>query len=117
MRQSLHPGTQDQQLVLVESPAAAGEKRAVGPETRPVLLATAGGEPSDAPAVWQHGAAHLGATAACGITETAREERFINNEARDGEVSEKSLRDEAVAGWQGTVSAVSETLGGQFYGA
>jgi hypothetical protein len=35
----------------------------------------------------------------------------------EGDVSEKSLRDEAVARWQGTVSAVSETLCGQLYGA
>jgi hypothetical protein len=41
-------------------------------------------------------------TADCGITETARqEEAFINNEAREGEVSEKSLRAAAVPGGKG----------------
>ncbi len=50
--------------------------------------------------------------AACGITETARQkEEFINNEAREGEVSEKSIRDEAVAGWQVAVRGVSGTSG------
>lgn len=51
---------------------------------------------------WQHSAANLGATAACGITKTARqEEEFINHEAREGEVSEKSLRAAAVPGGKG----------------
>jgi hypothetical protein len=66
------------------------------------LLVVVGGESSNATAVWQHGAANLGATAACGITETARqEEEFINNEAREEEVSEKSLRAVAVPGGKG----------------
>jgi len=39
---------------------------------------------------------------ACGITKTARQkEEFINNEAREGEVSEKSLRAAAVPGGKG----------------
>jgi hypothetical protein len=51
-------------------------------------------------AFWQHGAANLGAVPACGITETARQEKeFINNEASDGEVSEKSLEDKSVPGF------------------
>jgi hypothetical protein len=41
-------------------------------------------------------------TADCGITETARrEEEFINTEAREGEVSGKSLRAAAVPGGKG----------------
>jgi hypothetical protein len=56
--------------------------------------------------------ADLGATAASGITETARKEECINNEAREGDVSEESVR--GAAAWQGVARAVSGTFGGSW---
>ena len=99
---ALGAAQQNRQLVADRLAAAIGEDgRPVG-QVRTVLLVAPGRKSSDAAAVWQYGAANLGATAACGITETARqEEEFINNEAREGEGSEKSLRAAAVPGGKG----------------
>jgi len=89
-------------LVADELAATLGQDRRPADQARTALLVAPGRKSSDAAAVQQHGAANLGATAACEITETARqEEGFINNEAREGEVSEKSLRAAAVPGGKG----------------
>jgi hypothetical protein len=81
------------------------------------LLVAPGRKSFDAAAVWQHGAANLGVTAACGIRETARQaEKSIKKDVRDGALPEKSLRDEAVAGEEGVARAVSEAFGCQFDG-
>ena len=48
---------EDRELVADELTAAAGEDRRTAGETCPLLLAALGGEPSDAAAVRQHGAA------------------------------------------------------------
>ena len=99
---ALGAAQQNRQLVADQLAAAIGEDGRPVSQARTVLLVAAGRKSSDAAAVWQHGAANLGATAACGITETVRqEEEFINNEAREGEVSEKSLRAAAVPGGKG----------------
>ena len=93
---ALGAAQQNRQLVANQIAAPIGEDgRPVG-QARTLLLIP-GRKSFDAAAVWQYGAAKLGATAACGITETARqEEAFINNEAREGEGSEQALRAAAV---------------------
>ena len=99
---ALGAAQQNRELVADEPAAAVGEDGRQAGQACPLLLVVVGGESSDAAAVWQHGAANLGATAACGLTETARqEEKFINNEIREAEVSEKSLRAAAVPGGKG----------------
>ena len=107
---ALGAAQQNRQLVAELLAAAVGEDgRPVG-QARTVRLVVLGRKSSDAPAVWQHGAANLGATAACGMIETAREERFINNEAREGEVFEKSLR-AAVPGGKGQCEPFGDLWG------
>src|SRR5919198_931777 len=69
--------------------AARGEGGPVG-QTRPLLLADAGGESSDAETVWKHGAADCGAAAASGVAEVVVTNTSVRKEARDGDVSEKS---------------------------
>jgi hypothetical protein len=89
-------------LVADELAAAVGEDRRATDQARRVLLVVVGRGTSAPALVWPDAAANLGATAACGITETAQqEEEFINNEAREGEMSEKSLRAAAVPGGKG----------------
>ena len=78
-------GTADENRKLVSNQfaAAIGENRRSIGQARTILLATASGESSDKEAVWQHGAANLGAAAACGMTETARqEEKVIQKESK-----------------------------------
>jgi hypothetical protein len=60
---------EDRWLVLDQSTAAAGENGWAAGETRPVLLAAAGRESSDAATVWKHGAADRGAAGASGVGE------------------------------------------------
>ncbi len=62
----------------------------MGGQTRPLLLADAGGESSDAETVWKHGAADCGAVAASGVAEVMVTNTSVRKEARDGDVSEKS---------------------------
>ena len=84
------------------SQAAQRGRMSVGEWVRCTIEDAPDPRASDAAAVRGDGTANLGATAACGITETARqEEEFINNEAREEEVSEKSLRAAAVPGGKG----------------
>ena len=58
---------QDRQLVADQLAAAAGENRRTVDQARTLLLAAAGGEPSDAAAVCRHAAEDRGAAVAGGI--------------------------------------------------
>ena len=59
----------NRELVADEFAATAGEDRRTAGETCPLLLAFAGGEPSDEAALWEYGAADRGAVAFGGIAE------------------------------------------------
>jgi hypothetical protein len=48
-------------------PSLAAPKRRANGKARPLLLAAVGGEPSDAAAVWEYGAADRGAGGADGV--------------------------------------------------
>ena len=63
---------------------------AVG-EARPLLLVDAGGEPSDAATVWEHGAADRRAAVADWIGRGGEGEPNRAKEGGDGEVPEKSF--------------------------
>jgi Transposase DDE domain group 1 len=54
----------DRQLVADELTAAVGQDRRSSNQARPILLAAAGGESSDAAVVWKHGAQDRGAAGA-----------------------------------------------------
>ena len=55
--------TEDRELVVDELAATVGENGRTAGEACPVLLAFAGGEPSDAAAVRSHGTADVGVVA------------------------------------------------------
>jgi hypothetical protein len=57
-------------------------------QTRPLLLADAGGESSDAETVWKHGAADCGAVAASGVAEVM----VTNTSVRKEQGTETCLR-------------------------
>ena len=57
----------NRQLVTDEFAAATGQNRRTFDQARQVLLAAAGGESSDAAAVWKHAAKDRGVTIASGI--------------------------------------------------
>ena len=79
----------NRELVADELAATAGEDGRTAGEACPLLLALAGGEPSDEAALWEYGAADRGAVASGGIAEAVAGE--IDPEARgDGEVSDKT---------------------------
>src|SRR5271169_974032 len=59
----------NRELVADQLAAAAGEVRWTAGETRPLLLAAVGREPSDEAALWEYGAADRGAVASGGIAE------------------------------------------------
>src|SRR5271165_1391506 len=59
----------NRELVANELAATAGEDGRTAGETCPLLLALAGGEPSDEAALWEYGAADRGAVASGGIAE------------------------------------------------
>jgi len=65
-------------------------------ETRAVLLAAAGGKPSDAATVRCDAAADLGAAVAGRVVEAVGSRESFREGAPDGEVSEKSRRGKAV---------------------
>jgi hypothetical protein len=68
-------------------------------EARTVLLVVPGRKSSDATAVRGHGAADRSAAGSSGVAETDRqEEKFINNDIRDGAVFKKSRRAATVLG-------------------
>ena len=59
------------ELVVDESAATAGDDRRTAGETCPLLLALAGGEPSDETVVWQYAQAAPRAAASGGIAGAA----------------------------------------------
>src|ERR1035437_1239222 len=65
------PGA-DRHLVAHQSPAAPGQDGWAAGQTRPVLLAPAGGEPHDPAAVWVDAPADLGAARADRLTDDGR---------------------------------------------
>ena len=81
---------QDCQLVADEHAAAVGEDRRSAGETRPILLAAAGREPSDAATVRGHGRADRGAALASRVESATGRRKPGGSKQGDGEVSEKS---------------------------
>src|SRR5574340_836197 len=80
------------QLAADQLAATVGEDRWQAGEARPVILAAAGGESSDAAVVWEHGAAHRGAAGAHGVNLQGGVRIWRRNEAGTEDVSEKSLK-------------------------
>ena len=81
---------QDQQLVPDEFTAKAGEDGRTTGETRPVLLATPGGEPFDETFIFQHAGADRWTAASVGIDQGATPKKTSPISPRNGEVSEKT---------------------------
>src|ERR1035437_904584 len=74
----------DRELVADQLAAAAGEDGRTAGETCPLLLALAGGEPSDEAAVWEYGAADRGAVASGGIAEAVAGKSIQSQEGTEG---------------------------------
>jgi hypothetical protein len=85
------PAEQDRPLVADEPAAALGEDRRPAGEARALLLAIAGGEPSDAAVVRKHGAEDRGATGADRLGCGSEGEANRVKEGGDGGVSEESF--------------------------
>ena len=101
---------ENRKLVLDEPSAALGEDRRTAGQARSLLLVAPGRESSDTAAVCQHGAAHLGATVACGVNRVCgRKTKSIDTEVLDGEVSAKSLGARENPGLRWLAKGVSET--------
>ena len=83
----------NRELVAHEFAAPTGEDWGTAGETCPLLLALAGGEPSDEAAIWEYGAADRGAVASGGIAEAVAG-KSIQSQEGDGGVSDK-------IGWRG----------------
>lgn len=64
----------NRELVVDQLATAASKDGRTAGETCPLLLALAGGEPSDEAALWEYGAADRGAVASGGIAEAAARE-------------------------------------------
>ena len=95
LHQYLRESKRDEDATLATCAAVGEYRRSIG-QARPVLLGAPGGEPPDAAVVRGHVAAHRGAAASRGVTETAQQgEKSINKDIRDRAVSEKSVRAEA----------------------
>ena len=84
-----------------------------------VLLVVPGRKSSDATAVWGYGVADRSAAGSSGVVETDRqEEKFINNDIRDGAVFKESLRTATVLGGKRQREPfLSGTFGGQLDGS
>jgi hypothetical protein len=89
---------EDRPLVADACASAAREDGWPFGQTRPRLLADAGGESSDAETVWKHGAADCGAFAAGRVAEVVVTKTSVRKEARGGGVSEKSPEGAIVPG-------------------
>ena len=83
-------------MVIDQFATTTGEDRRPVGQARPVLLAVAGGEPSDATVVWKHGAADRGAADGIG---SGGGQANRSKVGREGQVSEKSLQDKAFSGF------------------
>ena len=76
---------EDREVVADQFAAAAGE-------ACPILLASVGGEPSDAPPLRVDGTADRVAAPASGIGQTAERADLSDERATDGKVSERSVQ-------------------------
>ena len=85
-------------LVAHEFTATTGEDGRTGGETCPLLLALAGGEPSDEAAVWEYGAADRGAVASGGIAEAVAGKSIQSQEGTEGCLT-KPDRKAATSSW------------------
>ena len=74
----------NRELVADQLAAAAGEDGWTASEVCPLLLAFAGGEPSDEAALWEYGAADRGAVASGGIAEAVAGNRSRVKRGRRG---------------------------------
>ena len=74
---------EDRHLVADQLAAAAGEDGWTAGEACPLLLAFAGGEPSDEAALWEYGAADRGAVASGGIAEAVGEKSIQSQEGTE----------------------------------
>ncbi len=73
-------------MVADQLAVEAGEdRRAIG-ETFPLLLAASGGEPSNAAAVWEHGAAY------CGLADATRVALVLADEDPTNRIGRRSGR-------------------------
>ena len=73
--------------MLTQLPAAVGETRRTAHQTRALLLVAAGGEPSDAAALWEYAAKDRGVTVAGGIRRVQRGANLDDGAGLAGEVS------------------------------
>ena len=78
------------------------------------LLAAAGGESSDAPALWEHGAADRRASPATGVAEAVVARKSVDEEVRHGTVSWESAKKAAVPGFGVLRRGGSGPLGGHW---
>src|ERR1017187_9119582 len=74
----------NRELVADQLAAAAGEDRWTAGEACPLLLAFAGGEPSDETAFWKYGAADRDALASGGIVEGVAKKSLQSQEGTEG---------------------------------
>ena len=81
---------ENRELVADESAATSGQDRWAAGETRPVLLATPGGEPFDETFIFQHAGADRWTAASVGIDQGATPKKTSPISPRNGEVSEKT---------------------------
>jgi hypothetical protein len=89
----------NRELVAHEFEATTGEDGRTAGETCPLLLAFAGGEPSDEAAIWEYGAADRGAVASGGVAGAAGAGKSIQSQEgmegcltkSDGKVATSSL--------------------------
>jgi hypothetical protein len=81
---------EDRQLVLDQLVPEAGEDGRSTGEACPLLLATAGREPSPGATLWEHATAYCGAAVANGVAEAWVSNRSVRKDARDGVASEVS---------------------------
>src|ERR1022692_249201 len=73
----------NRELVADQLAATTGEDRRTAGETCPLLLAFAGGEPSDEAALWEYGAADRGAVASGGVAEALAQRSIQSQEGTE----------------------------------
>jgi hypothetical protein len=81
---------EDRDLVADQFATAVGEDRRTAGQTRPLLMAVAGGEPPDAATLWGHRQVDGFAALARGIEFAAGRRKYGESGRGDGEVSEQS---------------------------
>jgi len=103
-------------VVADQLAAAAGEDGRSAGEACPVLLASLGGEPSDAPPLRVDGMADRVVAPASGIGRTAGRADLSDERATDGEVSETSVKRGLIPRRSGPRRAKSDPLCGHWRG-